>query len=112
MESAQRNGVRAPFGDQTNTTSRGAQTALSSWSLDVDQKELKRQRERARYAAMSDEQKDARNKKRREEYMRKKGKTGSNKENGNNQTPGPCIVLCLCQLLVVRIVFFNNHQIM
>jgi hypothetical protein len=39
---------------------------------DLDPKELKRQMDRARFSTMSDEQKDQRNKKRRESYMRKK----------------------------------------
>ncbi|KAG2570173.1 hypothetical protein PVAP13_7KG031581 [Panicum virgatum] len=60
------NGVsREPFGDLTNTPR-------------ADSKELKRQRDRARSASLTEEQKSERNKRRREAYRRKKGITAEN----------------------------------
>ncbi|RLN34422.1 uncharacterized protein C2845_PM03G21140 [Panicum miliaceum] len=79
MGSDGKNGSRLAFGDLTNVHTQGAD-ATSDWRpKTIDPKELKRQRERARSSAMTVEQRDARNKRRREDYARKKGQiTGSN----------------------------------
>ncbi|TVU14019.1 hypothetical protein EJB05_37461, partial [Eragrostis curvula] len=67
------------FLDLSNTTNAveandvGDQMTLHSQPQFLDPKEAKRQRERERYAKMTDQQKDERNRKRREAYQRKKG---------------------------------------
>jgi len=63
---------RAPFGDLTNQTNGGAESAPYSQSVNNDNKQRKRERERARYAAMSQEQKNARNLRQREARQKKK----------------------------------------
>ncbi|KAJ1256795.1 hypothetical protein BS78_K311500 [Paspalum vaginatum] len=79
---------RTPFKDKTNTLEGGGQNASNSGSQLVDAMERKRERDRARFAAMTpdqrnernkkhreltDEQRDEINKKRHESYHRKKG---------------------------------------
>ncbi|PVH62588.1 hypothetical protein PAHAL_3G330500 [Panicum hallii] len=55
---------RTPFGDISNTIGTGTQDTSNTTPHALDQKELKRQRERERYAGMSAEQKAEKNKKR------------------------------------------------
>ncbi|KAG2649961.1 uncharacterized protein LOC120655291 [Panicum virgatum] len=62
---------RAPFGDLTNCTNEGAESAPYSQSANNDKKQRKRERKRARYAAMSQEQKNARNLRQREARQKK-----------------------------------------
>jgi hypothetical protein len=68
MDTFQMSGGRTPLGDVTNTM-RDSQ-AMSQL---VDAKERKRANERARYASMSLDQRNEKNKKRRESRQRKKG---------------------------------------
>jgi len=69
----QTNCVRAPFGDLTNHTNGGADSAHNSPSANNDNTRRKRERERARYAAKSQEEKNARNLRLREALRKKKG---------------------------------------
>ncbi|XP_021307444.1 uncharacterized protein LOC8066275 isoform X2 [Sorghum bicolor] len=80
INTMQKSGSRAPLGDKTNTTK------------NADAKDHKREKDRARWHAMSQEQKDEKNKRRRESYHNKKNKhqvteatndddVASNKEN-------------------------------
>ncbi|XP_039838200.1 uncharacterized protein LOC120698580 isoform X2 [Panicum virgatum] len=62
---------RAPFGDLTNHTNGGAESAHNSPSVNSDNKHRKRQRERARYAAKSQEEKNAGNLRLREACKKK-----------------------------------------
>jgi len=64
---------RAPFGDLTNYTNKGADSASNSQSTDNNAKNRKRERDRARYAAMSQEEKDAICLRKREVRQKKKG---------------------------------------
>ncbi|RLN40641.1 uncharacterized protein C2845_PM01G30410 [Panicum miliaceum] len=65
MESNDKSWGRVPFGDVTNTQGTPASTCL-------DGKELKRQRERERVSCMTQEHRNARNKRRPELYVRKR----------------------------------------
>ncbi|KAG2651129.1 hypothetical protein PVAP13_1NG157000 [Panicum virgatum] len=64
---------RAPFGDLTNYTNKGADSASNSQSTDNNAKNRKRERDRARYAAMSQEEKDAICLRKREVRQKKNG---------------------------------------
>jgi hypothetical protein len=85
----QKSGSRAPLGDKTNTTKNGyrMQCAIKysivfpmcilyqNFKLSpADAKDHKREKDRARWHAMSQEQKDEKNKRRRESYHNKKNK--------------------------------------
>ncbi|KAG2634436.1 hypothetical protein PVAP13_2NG462703 [Panicum virgatum] len=59
QNSMETNCSRAPFGDLTNYTNGGADSASNSLSADNNAKHRKRERDRARYATMSQEEKDA-----------------------------------------------------
>ncbi|KAL6656895.1 hypothetical protein ACP70R_004675 [Stipagrostis hirtigluma subsp. patula] len=72
MDLGKNNRGRTQFGDLAGTNYTGGQNACNPSAQIVDAKERKRKRERARYAAMSEEKRNERNKKRRESYQRKK----------------------------------------
>jgi len=63
---------RAPFGDLTNHTNGGAESAHNSPSVNSDNKHRKRERERARYEAKSQEEKNAGNLRLREAREKKR----------------------------------------
>ncbi|PWZ57558.1 ATP-dependent DNA helicase PIF1 [Zea mays] len=64
---------RTPFTDISNTIITGNQNESNSLGPIVDAKERKRQRDRGRYAAMTVEEKNEKNRKRREAHQRNKG---------------------------------------
>jgi len=64
---------RAPFGNLTNYTNGGGDSASNSQSADNNAKHRKRERDRARYAAMSREEKNAICLRQREVRQKKKG---------------------------------------
>jgi len=64
---------RAPFGDLTNQSNGGARSTPNPQPATNDSKHRKRERDRARYAAMSREEKNARNLRQRESRQKKKG---------------------------------------
>ncbi|PWZ52035.1 1,4-dihydroxy-2-naphthoyl-CoA synthase, peroxisomal [Zea mays] len=66
------NVARTPCADISNTINTGDQNGSNSLRPIVDAKERKRQRDKERYATMSDEQKNEKNKKRREARLRNK----------------------------------------
>ncbi|WVZ76929.1 hypothetical protein U9M48_024846 [Paspalum notatum var. saurae] len=72
MDQLRHNGGRTPFADISNTTIAEDQNELSSLGPTVDTKERKRQMDRERYAAMSVEQRNEKNRKRREARQRNK----------------------------------------
>jgi len=64
---------RAPFGDLTNHTNEGAESESNLQPATNSTVQRKRERERTRYAAMSQEEKNAKNMRRREARQKKKG---------------------------------------
>ncbi|ONM22501.1 hypothetical protein ZEAMMB73_Zm00001d005991 [Zea mays] len=66
------NVARTPCADISNTINTGDQNGSNSLRPIVDAKERKRQRDKERYATMSDEQKNEKNKKRQEARLRNK----------------------------------------
>ncbi|KAG2597297.1 uncharacterized protein LOC120706760 isoform X2 [Panicum virgatum] len=64
---------RAPFGDLTNYTNEGADSESNLQPATNSTVQRKRERERTRYAAMSQEEKNAKNMRRREARQKKKG---------------------------------------
>ncbi|RLN09152.1 uncharacterized protein C2845_PM11G26600 [Panicum miliaceum] len=63
---------RTPFADISNAIGTGTQDTPNTTPVALHQIERKRQRERERYAGMSAEQKDEKNKKHREALLMKK----------------------------------------
>jgi len=84
------NRSRAPLGDKTNTSGQ------------VDDKERKRERDRARWHAMSLEKKTAINKRRRESYhQRKQHVTGPTDCNESNILSSLCMFIShVCVFLI------------